>query len=176
MSRDPPLPHHLQSRNRKGQHIEQEDGNENPFPRDHMRDSRADVMAMLLRSQRQLQHGFVPVLGRPPVLRIGHIRTRDGFQDVLVLRLVGYEEDEDYGGEREEDGEQLQDKDCDERLRGRLRLVSTRDGHSHRGDVPFLLGVFVAMSHTLQGGRERIRSRPRRWTRALDQSTGFSGV
>lgn len=73
LSRHPPLPPHLNTRDPQSYNINQKDRYQHPPPRHHARDSRLDVLPMQLRRQGQLQHSLVPSLRGPPVLGIRYV-------------------------------------------------------------------------------------------------------
>ena len=88
--------------------IDKQNWNKKPSPGGHVSDLGLDIIALVLVSHREVNHGFEPGLGRPFVGWVGLIGLGDAFQDALASGLIGDEEDKDYCGESEEDGEKLE--------------------------------------------------------------------
>lgn len=75
--------------------------------------------------QGQFEDRFVPVLGRPVVRRVfaAYVSSGDGFQDRLVVRLVGHDEDVYESREGEQRGEEEHYCEGEEDFGGALRIV-----------------------------------------------------
>lgn len=96
-------------------------------PSDHVRDLRLDLIALALVRQRKVENRVHPSFRRP--LELGVISANgvggNGLANVLACGLVCDDEDKNEGGEREENGDKLENSEDCEAPQGLYSFVST---------------------------------------------------